>query len=113
MQSGCTLNRNGIALLPLQIANSICDFAIFAAASKASLMALSANEWTLPDSLLERWTKLGEAVLANGVPTEAHITEMTALAHSEQDQIKRKLRRTAKVFRAQPIEALVVAGFSI
>ena len=65
------------------------------------------------DSLLERWTKLGEAVLANGVPTEAHITEMTALAHSEQDQIKRKLRRTAKVFRAQPIEALVVAGFSI
>ena len=51
------------------------------------------------DSLLERWTKLGEAVLANGVPTEGHIAEMTALARSEQDQIKRKLRRTAKVFR--------------
>jgi len=86
--------------------------------SKASLMALSANEWPLPwgwsshtsvfrdhvsdeaeDSLLERWTKLGEAVLANGVPTEAHITEMTALARSEQDQIKRKLRRTGKFFR--------------
>jgi len=51
------------------------------------------------DSLLERWTKLGEAVLANGVPTEAHLAEMTALARSEQDQIKRKLRRTAKVYR--------------
>ena len=51
------------------------------------------------DSLLERWTKLGEAVLAHGVTTEAHIAEMTALARSEQDQIKRKLRRTAKVFR--------------
>ena len=51
------------------------------------------------DSLLERWTKLGEAVLANGVPTEGHIAEMTTLARSEQDQIKRKLRRTAKVFR--------------
>src|SRR5439155_14065237 len=51
------------------------------------------------DSLLERWTKLGEAVLAHGVTTEAHIGEMTALARSEQDQIKRKLRRTAKVFR--------------
>ncbi len=38
-------------------------------------------------------------MLANGVPTEGHITEMTALARSEQDQIKRKLRRTAKVFR--------------
>jgi len=38
-------------------------------------------------------------VLANGVPTEAHITEMTALARSEQDQIKRKLRRTGKFFR--------------
>jgi len=37
------------------------------------------------DSLLERWTKLGEAVLANGVPTEGHIAEMTALARSEQD----------------------------
>jgi len=51
------------------------------------------------DSLLERWTKLGEAVLANGVPTEGHSAEMPALASSEQEQIKRKLRRTAKVFR--------------
>jgi hypothetical protein len=51
------------------------------------------------DSLLERWTQLGDAVLAYGGPTEAHISEMTALARSEQDQIKRKLRRTAKVFR--------------
>jgi hypothetical protein len=51
------------------------------------------------DSLLERWTQLGEAVLADGAPTEVHISEMTALARSEQDQIKRKLRRTAKVFR--------------
>ena len=51
------------------------------------------------DSQLERWMKLGDAVLANGVPTEAHIAEMTTLARSEQDQIKRKLRRTAKVFR--------------
>jgi len=51
------------------------------------------------DSLLERWTQLGDAVLAHGGPTEAHISEMTALARSEQDQIKRKLRRTAKVFR--------------
>ena len=38
-------------------------------------------------------------MLPHGVPTEAHIGEMTALARSEQDQIKRKLRRTAKVFR--------------
>ena len=35
------------------------------------------------DSLLERWTKLGEAVLAHGVTTEAHIGEMTALARSD------------------------------
>jgi len=50
-------------------------------------------------SLLERWTKLADAVLAHGVATEAHIDEMTPLARSEQDYIKRKLRRTAKVFR--------------
>ena len=53
------------------------------------------------DSLLERWTKLGEAVLANGAPTEGHIAEMTALARSEQDQIKRKLRRTANFRHSQ------------
>ena len=51
------------------------------------------------DSLLERWTKLADVVLAHGVATEAHIGEMTALARSEQDYIKRKLRRTAKAFR--------------
>ena len=50
-------------------------------------------------SLLERWTKLADAVLPHGVATEAHIDEMTPLARSEQDYIKRKLRRTAKVFR--------------
>jgi len=63
------------------------------------------------DSLLERWTKLGEAVLAHGVPTEGHIAEMTALACSEQDQIKRKLRRTAfahSIFRKiSPLKAKI------
>ncbi len=49
--------------------------------------------------LLERWAKLGEAVLAHGAPTEAHISEMTALARAEQEQIKRKMRRTMRMFR--------------
>jgi len=39
-------------------------------------------------------------VLAHGVATEAHIDEMTPLARSEQDYIKRKLRRTAKVLQS-------------
>jgi len=51
------------------------------------------------DSLLERWAKLGEAVLAHGAPTEAHISEMTVLARAEQEQIKRKMRRTMRMFR--------------
>ena len=49
--------------------------------------------------LLERWTKLGESVLAHGAPTEDHISEMTALARAEQEQIKRKMRRTMRMFR--------------
>ena len=57
----------------------------------------------VPDSaegaLPERWTKLGEAVLVHGAPTEAHISEMTALARAEQEQIKRKMRRTMRIFR--------------
>ena len=48
------------------------------------------------DSLLERWTKLGEAVLAHGAPTENHISEMTALARAEQKRIKRHMRRTMR-----------------
>ena len=51
------------------------------------------------DALLERWAKVGEAVLAHGAPTEAHISEMTALARAEQEQIKRKMRRTMRMFR--------------
>jgi hypothetical protein len=51
------------------------------------------------DALLERWTKVGEAVLAHGAPTEAHISEMTALARAEQEQIKRKMGRTMRMFR--------------
>jgi len=42
---------------------------------------------------------LGEAVLVHGAPTEAHISEMTALARAEQEQIKRKMRRTMRIFR--------------
>jgi len=57
------------------------------------------------DCLLERWTKLGEAVLAHGAPTEVHISEMTELARAEQNQIKRKLRPTAKVFRQSQSKA--------
>jgi len=51
------------------------------------------------DALLERWTKLGETVLAHGAPTEAHISEMTGLARAEQEQIKRKMRRTMRMYR--------------
>jgi len=51
------------------------------------------------DSLLERWTKLGEAVLAQGAPTEEHIAEMTALGRREQEEIKRRMRRTMRIFR--------------
>jgi hypothetical protein len=51
------------------------------------------------DALIEHWTKLGEAVLAHGAPTEAHISEMTALARAEQEQIKRKMRRTMRMYR--------------
>ena len=50
------------------------------------------------DSLLERWTKLGDAVLAHGAPTENHISEMTALARAEQKRIKRQMRRTMRFY---------------
>jgi hypothetical protein len=43
--------------------------------------------------------ELGEAVLRHGAPTEQQISEMTALARSEQEGIKKRLRRTAKVFK--------------
>jgi hypothetical protein len=51
------------------------------------------------DSLLERWTKLGEAVLAHGAPTEDHIYEMTALARAEQEKFKLRMRRTMRIYR--------------
>lgn len=51
------------------------------------------------DSLLRRWTKLGEAVIAHGAPTEDHITEMNALARAEQEEIKRRMRRTMRIYR--------------
>jgi hypothetical protein len=50
------------------------------------------------DALLQRWMELGEAVLRQGAPTAQHISEMTALARSQQEIIKKRLRRTAKVF---------------
>jgi hypothetical protein len=50
------------------------------------------------DSQMQRWMELGEAVLHHGAPTEQQISEMTALARSEQKGIKKRLRRTAKVF---------------
>jgi hypothetical protein len=51
------------------------------------------------DAQLQRWMKLGEAVLRRGAPTEEHISEMTALARSEQEGIKKRLRRTAGLFK--------------
>ena len=51
------------------------------------------------DSLLHRWTKLGEAVLARGAATEADISEMTALARAEQEKIKRHTRRTMSFYK--------------
>ena len=50
------------------------------------------------DALLQRWMELGEAVLRQGAPTAQHISEMTALGRYEQEMIKKRLRRTAKVF---------------
>jgi hypothetical protein len=57
------------------------------------------------DALLEHWTKLGESVLAHGAPTEDHISEMTALARAEQERIKRKMRRTMRMYRQGQREA--------
>ena len=54
---------------------------------------------SVEDALLERWTKLGEAVLAHGAPTDAHISKMMALARTEQERIKRKVRRTMRMYR--------------
>ena len=51
------------------------------------------------DSLLHRWTKLGEAVLAHGGPTEEHISEMTRLARAEQEEIKARMRRIIRIYK--------------
>jgi len=51
------------------------------------------------DSLLERWTKLGEAVLAHGAPTEDHISQMTRLARAEQEKIKLRMRRMLRIYK--------------
>ena len=50
------------------------------------------------DELLERWTKLGDAVIARGAPIEAQINEMNALASSEQEKIKPSVQSASQPF---------------
>jgi len=57
------------------------------------------------DSLLHRWTKLGEAVLAHGAPTEEHISDMTALARVEQKRFKLLMRRTMRIHKQSQSKA--------
>jgi len=55
--------------------------------------------------LLRRWTKLGDAVIARGAPTEEHISEMNALARAEQEEIKRGMRRTRRIYKQSQSKA--------
>jgi hypothetical protein len=47
----------------------------------------------------KRWTKLMVVVFARGAPSEAHISEIIALARAEQDEIKLRMRRTMRIYR--------------
>jgi hypothetical protein len=45
------------------------------------------------------WTQLMVVVFARGAPSEAHISEIIALARAEQEQIKLRMRRTMRIYK--------------
>jgi hypothetical protein len=51
------------------------------------------------DNHEEHWTKLMVVVFARGAPSEAHISEIIALARAEQDEIKLRMRRTMRIYK--------------
>jgi hypothetical protein len=66
----------------------------------ASRVARSANPPEHSrDQAEEHWTKLMVVVFARGAPSEAHISEIIALARAEQDEIKLRMRRTMRIYK--------------
>ena len=53
------------------------------------------------DNEFHRWFALADLALHNQSPTEETIEEMTQLARAEQEKIKKRIRRTAEVFKRQ------------
>jgi hypothetical protein len=53
------------------------------------------------DNEVHRWFKLLADIEHNRMPTENEISHQTRLARAEQEGVKRRLRRTAEVYKEQ------------
>ena len=53
------------------------------------------------DNEVHRWFKLIADIEHNRMPTENEISRQTRLARAEQEGIKRRIRRTAEVYKKQ------------
>lgn len=53
------------------------------------------------DNEVHRWFKLLADIEHNRMPTENEISHQTRLARAEQEGVKRRLRRTAEVYKKQ------------